>query len=66
MQAPALICVTRGPRHLIEAVNARFLRSIGGRSVVGLAMRDAFADLPAERIEALDRAYETGEARSGK
>jgi len=66
MQAPALICVTRGPRHMIETVNAMYLRSIGGRDVVGMAMRDAFPDAPPERFGALDRAYETGEPYEGK
>jgi signal transduction histidine kinase len=66
MQAPALISVTRGPRHVIEAVNALFLRSIGGRPVVGLEMREAFPEMPAERFEALDRVYETGAPYEGK
>jgi signal transduction histidine kinase len=65
MQAPALICVTRGPRHVIETVNALYLRSIGGRDVVGQAMRDAFPDMPADRLAILDRAYKTGKPYTG-
>jgi len=60
MQVPAIIFVTRGPRHIIEAVNALCLQSIGGADVVGLSVKDAWPDRPAERLEALDRAYETG------
>jgi PAS domain S-box-containing protein len=66
MQAPALICVTRGPRHIIETVNALFSQSIGGRDVVGLSMREAFPDASPERITALDEAYHSGESSSTK
>jgi signal transduction histidine kinase len=62
MQAPALICVTRGPRHVIEMVNRRYLDSIEGRDVIGLPMRDAFPDARAERLDLLDRVFTTGEA----
>jgi PAS domain S-box-containing protein len=65
MQAPALICVTHGPRHLIETVNDLLARSIGGRDVVGLPMREAFPDAPREQIDALDRAYRSGKPYHG-
>ena len=65
MQAPALICVTHGPRHIIETVNDMYRRSIGGRDVVGRPMREAFPDAPRDQIDALDRAYETGEPYNG-
>ena len=45
---------------MIDAVSALFVRAIGGRSVVGLPIREAFPDLPLVRFEALDRVYETG------
>ncbi len=61
MQAPALICVTRGPRHVIEMVNGQYSQSIGGRDVLGLSMREAFPDAPPEQITALDDAYHSGE-----
>jgi PAS domain S-box-containing protein len=65
MQAPALICVTHGPRHLIDTVNDLYLQSIGGRHVVGMSMREAFPDAPRDQIDAMDRAYETGEPYNG-
>ena len=61
MQVPAIIFITRGPRHIIEAVNAKCLESIGGADVVGLLARDVWPDGPAERLAALDRAYESGQ-----
>jgi PAS domain S-box-containing protein len=66
MQAPAFICVTRGPKHVIETVNDLFLQSIGGRDVIGQTMREAFPNAPAERFAVLDRAYRTGEPHSAK
>jgi light-regulated signal transduction histidine kinase (bacteriophytochrome) len=66
MQAPALICVTRGPHHVIEAVNQLFLHSIGGGDVIGKTMRSAFPDATEERIALLDRAFATGEPHSAK
>jgi PAS domain S-box-containing protein len=65
MQAPALICVTRGPRHVIDTVNAMYQRSIGGRKVAGLSMQEAFPDGPAERLALMERVYESGEPYSG-
>ena len=61
MQAPAMICLSRGPNHIIDTVNALYLRSIGGRTVTGLPVREAFPDAPADRIEVMDRVYVTGE-----
>jgi signal transduction histidine kinase len=66
MQAPALICVTRGPHHVVETVNALFQQSIGGRDVIGQTMRRAFPTATQERIAILDRAYTTGALQSAK
>jgi signal transduction histidine kinase len=65
MQIPALICVTRGPRHIIQSVNACYLDAIGGRDVIGLSMGEAFPDAPPERMAMLNQTYRTGEAYSG-
>jgi signal transduction histidine kinase len=61
MQVPAIIFITRGPHHIIEAANALCLRSLGGANVVGLTARDAYPNSPKERLEALDRAYQSGQ-----
>jgi PAS domain S-box-containing protein len=66
MQAPALICLTRGPRHVIEAVNTLYSQSIGGRDVVGLSMREAFPEASLEQMTALDDAYHSGEPSNTK
>jgi signal transduction histidine kinase len=61
MQVPAIIFITRGPRHVIEAVNALCLESIGRADVIGLPVADAWPDGRADRLAALDRAYATGQ-----
>jgi signal transduction histidine kinase len=66
MQVPAFIVITRGPRHIVEAVNAKCLESIGGADVIGLPVKDAWPDGPAERIAALDRAYQSGQSAEVK
>ena len=58
--------MTRGPGHIIEAVSALFLRSIGGRNVVGQTMQESFPDLPRERIDEMTAAYATGQPYEGK
>jgi signal transduction histidine kinase/PAS domain-containing protein len=62
MQAPALICVLRGPEHRIELANSRFAQLAGGRDLRGKTLREALPQLEAQGlIERLDRVYATGE-----
>ena len=48
VQAPALICVTRGSRHVIDTVNELFQRALDHREVAGTPVADAFPALPPE------------------
>ena len=61
IHVPAIIFITSGPRHIIEAVNALCFESIGRADVIGLPAGDAWPDAPAERLAALDRAYQSGQ-----
>jgi PAS domain S-box-containing protein len=61
VQAPAVICVTRGPVHAIDTANEQYRQIIGQRVVSGLPFREALPDVPSEHTARLDRAYETGE-----
>jgi signal transduction histidine kinase len=61
-QAPALICVTHGPEHVIDWVSRLYHQAIGGRNVIGQPVRKAFPDAPSDRIKALDQAYTSGTA----
>jgi PAS domain S-box-containing protein len=64
-QAPAVICVTRGPRHVIETVNELFRELVGGRDVIGLTIREAFPDADHRRLALMDLAFETGQPARG-
>jgi signal transduction histidine kinase len=61
MQAPAAIAVLRGPEHTVEFVNPRYQQLVGGRAVVGRAIRDALPELEGQGIfERLDSVYASG------
>ena len=59
-QAPALICVTRGPLHVIESANERYAEAAGRTDLIGLPIADAFPDASPEAMALLDRAFATG------
>jgi len=62
-QTPAAICVTRGPRHIIETVNEQYRELTGSDDIVGKAVREAFPDVGDELMTLMDRAYESGNAQ---
>jgi signal transduction histidine kinase len=67
MQAPALICVLRGPQHVYELVNDRYHQLFGHRELLGRPIRAAVPELAGEGFfEKLDRVYATGEAYCGE
>jgi PAS domain S-box-containing protein len=68
MQAPASICVFRGPEHIYELANPLYLRMIGtGRDILGKPIREALPELENQGFyELLDQVYTTGEAFIGK
>ena len=65
-QTPAVICVTRGSRHVIETVNEQFREMVGDRDVIGLTMRDAFPGIEHRRLALMDLAFESGQATRGR
>ncbi len=67
MQAPAGICVLRGPEHIFELANQLYLQLVGGRAIVGLPIRQALPELEGQGIyELLDRVRSSGEPFVGK
>ncbi len=65
-QAPAVICMFRGPQHVYELANPLYLQMIGQRDIVGKTIREALPELEGQGIyELLDRVYQTGEAFVG-
>ncbi len=65
-QAPAAIAVFGGASHVYELANEQYLRSVGGRDVLGKPVRDAFPELEGQGlVELLDDVYRTGKAFVG-
>ncbi len=66
-EAPAMICVTYGPDHLIEMLNRRFEDNIGSRYVIGLPIREAFQETSVGDLffDLMDEVFSTGEPYFG-
>ena len=62
MEAPALICVFRGPQHVYELANEKYLKLIGNKDILGKPVREALPEANGTEIfELLDSVYSTGE-----
>jgi PAS domain S-box-containing protein len=66
MQAPALICILRGPDFRYDFVNTRYQELFQERPLLGLPLVDALPELRAQGIvELLEKVYTTGETFYG-
>ena len=64
--APSFMAVLRGPNHVFERVNDRYVQLIGGREVIGRAVREAFPEVEGQGyFELLDHVYQTGQPHVG-
>ncbi|HET8841043.1 MAG TPA: ATP-binding protein, partial [Ktedonobacteraceae bacterium] len=62
MQAPAIICVLRGPSHIYELANPRYHQLVGQRTLLGLPIREALPELEGQGLyELLDQVYTSGQ-----
>ncbi len=62
IQAPAVICVLRGPEHVYELANALYYQQVGPRELLGKPIREALPELEGQGIyELLAQVYATGE-----
>jgi len=62
MQAPAIICVLRGPTHIYELVNPPYAQFVGKRDLLGKPMHEVLPELEGQGMyELLDQVYTTGE-----
>src|SRR5579883_2212838 len=67
LQAPALICVLSGPRHILEFVHPLIKKLFGNRPLDGKPILAALPELAGSPIIAnLDHAYTTGEVIPGE
>ena len=65
-QAPAMICVLRGPGHVYEFVNPGYQSAFPGRQLVGLTVAEALPEVVDQGIMALlDGVYRTGDSFYG-
>jgi PAS domain S-box-containing protein len=67
MQAPAVVCILRGPQHVFELANASYRLVVGAdRELVGRPIREALPELVDGVIFGhLDHVYATGEPFHG-
>ncbi|MBD0254644.1 MAG: PAS domain-containing protein, partial [Cytophagales bacterium] len=62
MQAPALICIFEGRRHVFRFVNPPYQQLVGERPLLGLPIAEAMPELAGQPIfDLLDGVYRTGE-----
>ena len=66
-QSPSFLAIMRGPDHVFEYANERYLRLIGGRrNILGKPLRAALPEVEGQGfLEILDRVYATGEPYVG-
>lgn len=61
-QAPGFMAILRGPDHVMEFVNAAYLRMVGEREVQGKPLREALPEVVEQGfVELLDHVYRSGE-----
>lgn len=65
-EAPALVCTLKGPDHVFELANDKYLKLVGNRDIIGKRVREALPEVENQGFfEILDKVYETGESHSG-
>jgi signal transduction histidine kinase/CheY-like chemotaxis protein len=66
MQAPAVICMLRGPDHVFELANPVYLKMVGNRDILGKPVREALPELIEQGFcDLLDNVYRTGQPLLG-
>lgn len=61
MQAPAVICILKGPQHVYTLANKKYNEIIGNREVLGKPIREALPEFEGQGFfELLDNVYQTG------
>jgi signal transduction histidine kinase len=64
--APAFMAVLRGPEHVFEMANPRYMQLIGHRDLIGKTVRAAVPEVEGQGFfEFLDNVYRSGEAFHG-
>jgi signal transduction histidine kinase/CheY-like chemotaxis protein len=50
MEAPASICILRGPLHVFEFANPNYLQMVGRKDIIGKSIREVFPELEGQGI----------------
>ncbi|MBJ6111360.1 PAS domain-containing protein [Hymenobacter sp. BT523] len=67
MQAPAMICILRGPEHRYEFVNPQYQQLFPHRELLGHSVEEVVPEVREQGIiDLLDNVYRTGETFFGK
>lgn len=60
-QAPAMICVLRGPSHIFDRANENYFQLVGNRDILGKPVREALPEVEGQGFfEMLDNVYTSG------
>ena len=66
-QAPGFLAILHGPSHVFQIANSAYRRLVGGRDVMGLAVKDALPEVVEQGfVELLDKVRATGEPFIGE
>ncbi|WP_400190167.1 PAS domain-containing protein [Hymenobacter sp. B81] len=66
MEAPAAICILRGPEHRFDLVNPQYQRLFPHRQLAGLPVAEALPEVVGQGfVQLLDKVYQTGETFFG-
>ena len=66
-EAPAIICILRGPEHVFELANEKYLQLVAYRNIIGKKVREALPEVENQGfLDILDNVYESGEPFIGK
>ncbi|MBC7381566.1 MAG: PAS domain S-box protein [Bacteroidia bacterium] len=63
MKTPALVCMLRGPEHILEMANETFLKFVGNNNFIGKTFYEAFPDQ--DFLNILDDVYKSGKSFTG-
>ena len=65
-QAPAMICILRGPNHVFERANENYFQIVGNRDIIGKSVMQVLPELEGQGFqEMLDEVYSSGKAFIG-
>lgn len=65
-QAPGFVAIMQGPGHVFEMANPAYAQLLGGRDVIGQAVREALPELKGQGFfELLDKVFASGEPYLG-